>query len=286
MVESHGKVIDIWCNLFTERGRELYFDSQAQTVAADIFNNEEMYAPEKGMTPDEFVEMMDEEGIDKVLIPALKFGDPDGGMQIDVPHDLVAEVADEYPDRIKGMAGINPREGMEGVARLEEYVEEHGFVAALLEPYGWERPINHRKYYPFYTKCAELGVPVVMQVGHSAMKMPSKMGRPLLLDDVALDFPELDLVGGHTGWPWSSELEALAWKHSNVYLGATAHAPKYWEQNVLQFIKTRGQDKVVFGTDYPVLEYGETLAQIEDLDLGLTVEQKLLYENARELFDL
>jgi len=286
MVESHGKIIDIWCNLFTERGRELYFDSQAQTVAADIFNNEEMYAPEKGMTPEEFVALMDREGIDKVLVPALKFGDPDGGMQIDVPHDLVAEVATEYPDRIKGMAGINPREGMDGVERLAEYVEDYGFVAALLEPYGWDRPLNHRTYYPFYAKCAELDVPVVMQVGHSAMKMPSKMGRPLLLDDVALDFPELDLVGGHTGWPWSSELEALAWKHSNVYFGATAHAPKYWEDNVLQFIRTRGQDKVVFGTDYPVLEYGETLSQIDDLGLDPAVERKLLHENARELFDM
>lgn len=286
MVESHGRVVDIWCNLFTERGMELYYDSQAQHVAARVFGNEDMYAPEKGMTADAFVETMEKEGIDTVLIPALKFGDPDGGMQIDVPHELVADVADKYPDRIKGMAGIDPRAGMEGVARLEEYVEDHGFVAALLEPYGWERPINHRQYYPFYAKCAELDIPVVMQVGHSAMKMPSKMGKPLLLDDVALDFPDLDIVGGHTGWPWSKELEALVWKHPNLYLGATAHAPKYWEENILQFIRTRGQDKTVFGTDYPVLEYGETLAQIDELGLDPVVERKLLYENARELFDL
>jgi predicted TIM-barrel fold metal-dependent hydrolase len=286
MVECHGEVVDIWCNLFTEQGMELYYDSQAQEVAAQIFGNEDMYAPERGVSADAFVETMNEAGIETVLIPALKFGDPDGGMEIDVPHELVAEVASEYPDRIKGLAGINPREGMDGVARIEEYVEDHGFVGALLEPYGWERPINHRQYYPFYAKCAELGVPVVMQVGHSAMKMPSKMGKPLLLDDIALDFPELDIVGGHTGWPWSTELEALAWKHPNVYLGATAHAPKYWEENVLQFIESRGQDKVVFGTDYPVLEYDETLAQIDDLDLDPTVERKLLSENAKALFGL
>jgi predicted TIM-barrel fold metal-dependent hydrolase len=286
MVAAEGDIVDIWCNLFTREGMEIYFDSDAQNVAAQIFGKEDMYDPDKGMAAAEFVEMMDANGVDKVLIPALKFGALEGGMQIDVPHELVAEVASEYPDRIHGLAGINPREGMDGVAKLEEYVEDHGFVGALLEPYGWNRPLNHRQYYPFYAKCAELDVPVVMQVGHSAMKMPSKMGKPLLLDDVAMDFPNLDIVGGHTGWPWSSELEALVWKHSNLYLGATAHAPKYWDDNIVTFIRTRGRDKTVFGTDYPVLEYEETFEQIEALDFGEDVERKLLSENARDLFGL
>ncbi|ADB63228.1 amidohydrolase 2 (plasmid) [Haloterrigena turkmenica DSM 5511] len=284
MVVSDGKIIDVWCNVFTTEGTELYYESQAQQVAARIFGKDDMYDPEQGMSADEFVSKMDEHGIDQVFVPALKFGNPDGGMEIDVPHEMVAELASQHPDRIKGMAGINPREGMDGVATLEEYVEDYGFVAALLEPYGWDRPINHRQYYPFYAKCAELGVPVMMQVGHSAMKMPSKMGKPLLLDDIALDFPELDIVGGHTGWPWSKELEALAWKHDNLYLGATAHAPKYWEENVVNFIKSRGRDKVVFGTDYPVLDYPETLEQIDEMGLDPAVERKLLYENARDLF--
>ena len=286
MVASDGEIIDIWCNVFTTEGTELYYDSQAQRVAARIFGKDDMYDPEQGMSADAFVSKMDTHGIDQVFVPALKFGNPDGGMEIDVPHEMVADLTSQYPDRIKGMAGINPRAGMDGVARLEEYVEDHGFVAALLEPYGWDRPINHRQYYPFYAKCAELGVPVVMQVGHSAMKMPSKVGKPILLDDIALDFPELDIVGGHTGWPWSKELEALAWKHDNLYLGATAHAPKYWEENVVNFIKSRDRDKVVFGTDYPVLDYPETLEQIDELGFDPAVERKLLSENARELFDV
>ncbi|WP_255197571.1 amidohydrolase family protein [Halorarius litoreus] len=286
MVAGEGEIVDIWCNLFTREGMEIYFDSEAQSVAAQIFGKADMYEPAKGMDADAFVELMDAHGVGTVLIPALKFGALEGGMQIDVPHELVADVASEHPDRIKGLAGINPREGMEGVARLEEYVEDHGFVGALLEPYGWDLPLNHRRYYPFYAKCAELGVPVVMQVGHSAMKMPSKHGKPLLLDDVAMDFPGLDIVGGHTGWPWSSELEALVWKHSNLYLGATAHAPKYWDENIVQFIRTRGRDKAVFGTDYPVLEYEETFDQIDELGFSDEVERKLLVENAKALFDL
>lgn len=284
MPADKGDVIDIWCNLFTPEGMELYYESQAQTVAAQLFGKTDMYDPANGVSPEEFVATMDQVGVDQVFVPALKFGDPREGMQIDIPYEMVAEVCEQYPERIRGMAGINPREGMKGVARLEEYVEEHGFIAGHLEPYGWDRPLNHRRFYPFYAKCAELGIPIVMQVGHSAMKMPSKYGKPVLVDDVALDFPDLDIVACHTGWPWSKELEALVWKHENVYLGATAHAPKYWEENIVDFIRSRGRDKAVFGTDYPVLEYEATFEQIENLDFEPDVERKLLSENARDLF--
>lgn len=286
MIHSSGKVVDIWVNAFTREGIELYRDSQGQEVATEVFGMDDMYDPDQGLTADEFVEKMDRNGIDQVFVPALQFGNPKGGMEIEVPHEMVADLTRQHPDRIKGFAGINPREMMDSVHRLERYVEDEGFVGALMEPYGWDRPVNHRQFYPFYAKCAELGVPVVMQVGHSAMRMPSDHGRPIYLDDIALDFPELTVVGAHTGWPWSKELEAMAWKHPNVYMGVTAHSPKYWEDNVTDFVRTRGQDKVLFGTDYPVLDYPGTLEQIEALDLDPAVERKLLYENAHDVFDI
>lgn len=286
MTNFDFEVVDVWCNLFTREGMAALYESQAQTVAAELFNRPDMYDPDGAFTASGFVEKMDREGVGTVLVPALKFGDPEGGLEMDVSVDAVREVTSAYPDRIRGMFGINPREGMDGVASLETAVEDYGFVAGHLEPYGWDRPLNHRTLYPFYTKCAELDVPVVMQVGHSAIKMPSRMGKPILVDDVALDFPNLDIVATHTGWPWSKELEALAWKHPNVYMGATAHAPRYWEENVRQFIASRGQDKVVFGTDFPVLDFEGALSQVADLGLDPAVERKLLRDNARALFDL
>jgi predicted TIM-barrel fold metal-dependent hydrolase len=118
------------------------------------------------------------------------------------------------------------------------------------------------------------------------MKMPSKHGKPLLIDDLALDFPDLSIIASHTGWPWSKELEALVWKHPNVYLATTAHAPKYWEKNIVQFVRTRGRDKSLFGTDWPVIEYDEALAQLDEYDFDPEVEQKLLGDNARAVFDI
>lgn len=285
-MESHT-VIDVWCNPFTREAIEEFEDSQASRIAARLFNRNDMYDPDvRAMSPDEFVAQMDESGVDKAFIPALKFGDPNGGYQIDIPYDLVRDIVSDHPDRLKGMAGIDPREGMDGVKQLETYVLEHGFVAGHLEPYGWDIPLNHRRLYPFYAKCAELGVPVVMQVGHSAMKMPSKHGKPLLVDDLALDFPELTIVASHTGWPWSKELEAIAWKHDNVYMATTAHAPKYWEDNVVQFINSRGRDKTLFGTDYPVVDYEEAFEQIAAYNFDDDVLEKLLGGNAERIFNV
>lgn len=284
MGRDGNDVVDIWCNLFTKPALEEFYDSQGQHVAAELFNRPDMYDPSTAMTATEFVEKMDRDGVDQVFVPALQFGNPKGGMEMDITYEDVLDVVEQYPDRIKGMAGINPREGMDGVAKLERYVEDHGFIAGHLEPYGWDRPLNHRTFYPFYAKCAELDVPVVMQVGHSAVKMPSRMGKPILVDDLALDFPDLDIVACHTGWPWSKELEAIAWKHSNVHFGATAHAPKYWEENVVDFVRGRGRGKAMFGTDYPVLDYPEVFEQLDDLDFDEAVMRKLLGENAKSVF--
>jgi hypothetical protein len=182
--------------------------------------------------------------------------------------------------------GIDPREGMKGVQRLEHWIAERGFVGGHLHSYGFGIPINHRRFYPFYAKCAELGVPVVMQVGHSAEAMPSEMGRPIHVDDIALDFPELTIVATHTGWPWVEELLALAWKHKNVYVGTSAHHPKYWDPALVRFAGSRGRGKVMFGTDWPVMDYADALAAVNQLPLKENARQLLLSDVARQVFAL
>jgi len=79
---------------------------------------------------------------------------------------------------------------------------------------------------------------------------------------------------------------AMAWKHPNVYIGCDAHSPKYWPQSFVHYINTFGQDKVIFGTDYPVLDFERTLAEIEALGLKPVALEKLLRENARRLYRL
>ena len=136
--------------------------------------------------------------------------------------------------------------------RLEHAVTKLGFVGAHTYPHWFELPPNDRKYYPFYTKCCELGVPIQMQVGQSLVYYKARplrsVGRPIYLDDIACDFPELKIVGIHIGIPWHDEMIAMAWKHENIFIGSDAHSPKYWPASFLHYLKTYGRQKVMFGT--------------------------------------
>ena len=106
------------------------------------------------------------------------------------------------------------------------------------------------------------------------------------MDAVACDFPELKLIGIHVGIPWVEEAIAMAWKHANVYLGCDAHSPRYWPQSFVHYLNSYGQDKVIFGTDFPVLDFERTRTEIEALELKPTAKRKLLRENAIRIYGL
>ena len=124
-------------------------------------------------------------------------------------------------------------------------------------------------------------------VAEAVARYPRRsVGRPIAIDAVACDFPELKLVGIHIGIPWTDEMIAMAWKHANVYIGADAHSPKYWPPSFVQYLNTYGQDKVIFGTDFPILRFERTVAEIEELNLRPRVMRKFFSENARRLYRL
>ena len=121
-----------------------------------------------------------------------------------------------------------------------------------------------------------------MQMGHSLELMPSESGRPIHIDKVALDFPELIFIASHAGWPWCEELIAMASKHPNVYMDISAHLPQYLEPSVKQFMDTRGRDKVLFGTN--VFGLKRCKDQLMGLPLKDETKQKVLRDNAARLF--
>lgn len=277
--------VDIWCNVFTEEGLKKHWLDQPEI--ATVIEWWGMQDRIVGRTPEEFVKHLDAADVDAVLVPSAKMASWQTQQLIwDVQEDEVTDLIAAAPGRVYGLFGINPREGLSGVRRMEEYIVDHGFVGAHLHTYGFNLPLNDRRYYPFYTKCAELGVPVVMQVGHSAERMPSALGRPVLIDDIALDLPELTIVGTHTGWPWVEELTALAWKHRNVYIGTSAHHPRYWDPALVKFANTRGRGKVLFGTDFPVVDYADGIEAVNGLGLRDDARDLLLGDVAKRIFKL
>ena len=112
------------------------------------------------------------------------------------------------------------------------------------------------------------------------------MGRPIYLDQVALDFPELVIVGGHIGYPWTEEAIAVATKHPNVYIDTSAYTVKRYPPELLRFMREHGRHKVLFGTNYPMITPEKALQGLDEADLSDEVQQLFLGQNAQRVFKL
>jgi len=236
------------------------------------------------------IEKMDRTGIEIALLAANKVGPLGTHHTWHLPYKMVADAVNKYPGRFRGLAGIDPTEGMRGVRELEYAVKNLGFVGAHLYPHWFGLSPDTAKYYPFYGKCVELDIPIEMQVGqcllYTAEYPLRSVGRPIALDTIACDFPELKIIGIHIGYPWTEEMISVAWKHPNVYIGSDAYAPKHWPDSFVQFINTWGQDKVLFGTDFPVLDFERVRTEIEALELRPEAKRKFLRKNTERVFKL
>jgi predicted TIM-barrel fold metal-dependent hydrolase len=121
---------------------------------------------------------------------------------------------------------------------------------------------------------------------YSPQHRTRSVGQPITLDAVACDFPELALIGIHVGIPWHDEMMAMAWKHKNVFIGSDAHSPRYWPQSFVHYINSYGQDKVIFGTDFPVLDFQRTMEEIDAHGFKPEVKRKLLRDNVVRIYKL
>lgn len=279
--------IDIVTNLFTPREVEL-----KQTGFDDSFC-EKVRMPAAirgGVSETDYLAKMDRAGIERSLLIAVRAGDRRMSTSFEIPYERVLAVCEQYPKRFSGLAGIDPLRGMEGLRDLERAVREYGFVGAHLYPHWFEMAPDHARYYPYYAKCCELQIPIMMQIGQNLIyqrgqRLPS-VGRPICLDQVAIDFPELTLIGIHIGIPWTAEMIAMAWKHENVYIGVDAHAPKHWPAEILRYLNSYGREKVLFGTDWPVIDPERAVAEIAELPIRPESRTMLMRENARRIFQL
>ena len=284
---SEIKAIDAVVNIWTEEALSHRPDWGDEFFTGKMKAKDSLMA---GLTLEQMIERMDSAGIDHGFLIAAKSGRP--GLQgcYHMPPQVVADAVAKYPERFSGLIGIDPFTGMDGVRELEHAVNELGFIGAHLYPHWFELAPDHAKYYPFYAKCVELGVPIQLQVGQSMIYSKDyrcrSVGQPITLDAVACDFPELKLIGIHVGIPWTDEMIAMAWKHENVFIGCDAHSPKYWPESFSKYINSYGQDKVIFGTDFPVLDFKRTMDEILALGFKPEVLQKLLRDNVRRIYNL
>ncbi len=279
--------IDIVCNLYTPdevRNEQTGID---RDFKAQIRMPEHML---EGVAIPDYLHKMDRAGVERSLLIAVRCGDLRVRGSFEIPYARVAEICATYPARFSGLAGIDPTRGMQGLRDLESAVRGYGFVGAHLYPHWFGWPPDHAKYYPYYAKCCELDIPIMMQVGQNLIysrdrRLPS-VGRPICLDQVAIDFPELRLLGIHIGVPWTDEMIAMAWKHENVFIGVDAYAPKHWPAALIKYLNSYGREKVLFGTDWPVIDPERAVREIDDLKLRPSTMAALMRDNALRVFRL
>ncbi len=210
-----------------------------------------------------------------------------------VPNDYVAAVRDDHPDFFVGFGSVDPLKDdcVEEAIRCVEDLDLTGFkfqqIAQGFDPSAPEHE-------PLWETIEDLGVPVVFHGGNSTLGacapggrgLKIKYGNPLLIDDVAANFPELQILIAHPAFPWEREQLAMCQQKGNVFMDLSGWMPKYIDDQVLHYTKTLLQDKVMFGTDYPMLEPEPWLEQFGALEFPEAVQRKVLWENAEAFLGL
>jgi predicted TIM-barrel fold metal-dependent hydrolase len=225
---------------------------------------------------------MDDGGVSRCLLSAWE--GPRGSL---ISNDEVAGFVREAPDRFVGVGSADISRPREAVREVRRCVRELGFKAIRVLPWLWELPPTHARFYPVLSECCELGVPFCTQVGHTGPLMPSEVGRPIpYIDQVAIDFPELVIVCGHVGYPWTDEMIAVATKHPNVYIDTSAYTVKRYPGQLIAYMRAHGARKVLFGSNWPMIAPRKALEGLDELGLSSEVRAAFLAGNAARVFAL
>ena len=192
------------------------------------------------------------------------------------------------PTASRGSPPSTSTRPMEAVRELRRCVGELGFVGLRVIPWLWEAPPTDRRYYPLYAACVELGVPFCTQVGHTGPLKPSETGRPIpYIDQVAIDFPELTIVCGHIGYPWTEEMVAVARKHERVYIDTSAYTARRYPPELVAYLRTSGGSrKVMFGSNFPMIAPEQALEHLHHLKIDDETQELFLHANAERVFGL
>ena len=277
--------IDIVCNPYTPWVLERKLMGVDEDFKTQVRMSDDM---RNGVEIEDYLKKMDAAGIERSLLIAHRCGDLNVKGSHHIPYEYVRDICQKYPDRFSGLAGIDTTKGMAQLSELEEAINDYGFVGAHWYPHWFAIPPDAPQIYPIYAKCCELDIPIMMQVGQNLVyskerRLPS-VAKPILLDQVAIDFPELILIGIHIGVPWTDEMIAMCWKHENLFMAGDAYAPKHWPKQMVHYANSYGRHKVMFGTDWPVVGPERAVREVDEFGMRPEAHQMLMRDNALRLF--
>lgn len=227
---------------------------------------------------DELIDEMDEQGVEKAILM----------FNMVRPSATALKFVDARPDRfalaVNGVDLLRPVASLRELAALTRDLPV-AYTAIGASFWGDGRyPPSDAVYYPLYYKCAELGLPLCMNTGIPGPPIPGEVQNPIHLDMVCVRFPELKLCMIHGADPWWDVAIRLLIKYANLRLMTSAWSPKRLPESLIHYMRTRGRQKVIFGSDWPVLPQRRVIPEALALDLPPEVLDNYLYANAQDFF--
>jgi predicted TIM-barrel fold metal-dependent hydrolase len=230
----------------------------------------------------ELLETMDANGVERAILLASVRSPRDGSKQ------RALQFVEAAPDRFAlGVGGFDLLKPMETVRSLEAFVRDHPVAHALVGPSFWgdgRYPPSDAVYYPLYTKCCELDLPLCVNTGIPGPPLPAEPQHPIHLDRVCIRFPELKLCMVHGADPWWDVAIRLMLKYRNLRLMTSAWSPKRLPESLLHYMRTRGSDRILFASDFPVLSMERCIGEAQALDLPPEILDAWLHGNAAQFF--
>ncbi|MBS9376386.1 amidohydrolase family protein [Rhodococcus sp. B50] len=220
------------------------------------------------------------------ITPAYVHGTKTGEKVLRETCERLAQIQMDHPGRFVTSVGIDPRLGYEAAKHVRIAVREYGIKCIRIIPMFTGIAIDDKLAYPAYTAACDEGAVVSINVGVPGPMKPAKLQRTILIDEVALAFPELKLVMSHLGDPWISETVAMLIKHPNVFAMTAGWAPKYVPEEILTFAQRRNPEKLMWASDYPILSIERTITEGRALSLTGRAREGYLGGNARRVFGL
>jgi len=211
-----------------------------------------------------------------------------------ITNEEIAELAHKHSDVAIPFASINPHRGKEGVAAAKRLIKDYKVKGFKFHPSEQDFFPDDRMAYPLYEAIAEAKLPALFHTGQTGVGAGTpggggirlKYSNPMLLDDVAADFPDMPIVLAHPSFPWQDEALSVATHKPQVYIDLSGWSPKYFPAILVQYANTLLKDKILFGSDYPVMTPERWLAEFDKLPIKPEVRPLILKENAARLLGL
>jgi predicted TIM-barrel fold metal-dependent hydrolase len=205
-----------------------------------------------------------------------------------IPNEEIAEAAQKNSDIMIAFGSIDPHKGKYGAREARKLIEEYGVKGFKFHPTVQGFEPQDTMAWPIYEVINEYKLPAVFHSGHSGIGSGLRLqnSNPMLLEDVAIAFPDMQIIVAHPSWPWQDEAISLAMHKPNIWIDLSGWSPKYFPQQLVQYANTLLKDRILFGSDFPLITPERWLKDFEEAGFRDDVKPLILKQNAARLLGL